>query len=276
MRVIVCYLFFLIFSLFLFLSKPYIDTAMKNAIPSGTSLFDVLTMIIPGGLIILLISILNFTCCFKTNDFGVNSLEACLEKVSGMMIFWYFVLSYLVGLVWNMMMDTLFSGFRNDTYSIQEAKDKQENKGENGDFPTRLCRNVVDTVRMFCRIVVDWALPKCCSEKMLIQDIGLLKKYYKVYYSVATCSIGDVIIILETQVAFIRNMLLVVLGYALFFILCSEKAGNVATILSIPNEHMEVWGWGLLTLCFFMFFVMISRQQKIYFRIWEEFEYRNK
>lgn len=234
---------------------------MKNAIPSGTSLFDVLTMIIPGGLIILFIGI---------------CLQGCIAEISGMMIFWYFVLSYLVGLVWNMMMDTLFSGFRNDTYSIQKAKDKLEDKEENGDFPTCLCRNAVDAVRMFCRIVVDWVLPKCCSEKMLVRDNALLKKYYKVYYSVATCSIGDVIIILETQVAFIRNMLLVVLGYALFFILCSEKADNLAAILPIPNKYIGSWGWGLLTLYFFLFFVMISRQQKIYFRIWEEFEYRNK
>lgn len=216
---------------------------MNNYIPSGASLFDVLSMIVPGCLILYLIGPL----------LGVDGASC----KSGELVFSIVVImfSYLIGLVWNMFMDKVFIGFRNDPTSICIAKKKYYDKV---------------TCDRICFHKFNVLFNIICFKKA---TDSIIEDYNNAYYKVVRNSIGNVIIILETQVAFIRNTILLILAYGLL-IYCGYCDLSLIGIGCLNKP--ELVGLSLVLTSILMFCAMISRQQKIYDRVWEELYYNEE
>lgn len=209
---------------------------MNNYIPSGTSLFDVLSMIIPGGLIISFIAELaNITVSYTT-----------LLSLPFVFYILYFVLSYLVGLIWNVLMDWGFCKFRNNEFAIMYAKLYGEKC-----FSFRKTQDTFKKVQTSLKNIPD-----------------IKKRYYKAYYHIAKNSVGNVIIILETQVAFIRNMLFIVLGYGILLLF-----KNVIMFGMFNVSPSLFVGFSLIIAFLLLVIVMLARQNKIYCLIWEGEQY---
>lgn len=185
---------------------------MNNYIPSGTSLFDFLAMVIPGGFIIVFIMMLSGT------GFGLG----CYKEFSFFFYIAFFVMSYLIGIIWNLLMEIL----------------------------QNFCIKISHKQRRFCRCIKRFC--KCDH------------KYLKVYYKEARRSVGGVIIILETQVAFIKNMIIIVFIYGVYFLFCGQHLFESFKEVS----HIFI-GISLICISIILVFVMYFRQRKIYKLLFE-------
>lgn len=205
---------------------------MNNYIPSGTSLFDVLSMIIPGGLIIGFVA-------------DVSGLTITNDALADYTIFSYsiiLIMSYLIGIIWSSWMDFLFKWFRNNKYAI---------------FYANMSLNKAYLKKTFMLFLL--------TEKNIIKHYPNIQELYiEAYYKVMKTPISRVIIILETQVAFIRNMIFITLVYGIY-ILTSDQI--IAGLFECHSQ--TVIGISLIILSVLLFFVMLYRQHKIYSLIWE-------
>lgn len=190
---------------------------MNDNTPFGASLFDTLAMIIPGGLIVGLIADL---CKLVLASYTFTDYALLFYGI-------LFVVSYLVGLVWNAFMDLFFRWFRNCEPAIEYARSSLD------DIYPRNNDRVVST-------------------------------YIKDYYTFVEVNTTNTISILETQVAFIRNMLLVVFFYGIRMISSESTIAKV-----FENGSCKV-GLFLVCLSFALFIVMLVRQHKIYYLILEK------
>ena len=94
-------------------------------------------------------------------------------------------------------------------------------------------------------------------------DKQTIEKYYKQYYYVAINSINNNISIVESQIAFMRNMLFPLT------IFCILKRNRV-----LPDYFPEIINSGLLDAgCFLLFVTIILRQHKIYIMVWDDYKY---
>lgn len=210
---------------------------MNNYIPSGTSLFDVLSMIIPGGLIIAFIADIS-GLMIENEALTDYTILSC-----GIII----IMSYLVGLIWSSFMDLLFIQFRIDKHAILYTK-KSLNKAESKTF--------------FLLFLL--------TQRNIIKNYPNIKELYiSAYYKVIKTPISRVIMILETQVAFIRNIILITLSYGIYIL---ESNRFIAGLFKCHSKN--VIGWSLIIVSILLFFIMLYRQNKIYYLIWEG-EYHN-
>lgn len=237
---------------------------MEHKFLSGVSVFDFLTMVIPGGLILAM----------GANFFGKIPLviDLCAKcKFSGYIII--LVSSYLLGLINNTLMDFVFKWFRNNPFYIQAQYRKLcaslPNKGILGQLNIPSDIIVVKRSSSFCEYVKSLYH----SLKTLIYYTSdykandgrnkIISGYYTAYYFVATKQINSSISIMECQVAFVRNLILFV-----FLMGISDKFNVVKTCFGV-----DVCGWVYIVVSLCLFVVMSTRQNKIYRRVFEDYVY---
>ena len=151
---------------------------------SGVSLFDFLAMVIPGGLILAIVG-----NCLGYTPFVIESTEGNKFIVYTILL----VASYLVGIVYNALMELIYDGFRNNPQCIADA------------LRQVLCETSARYRVALKNMFGDWVLQTHIKH---VKADGVLKNlYYEAYYYVANHSINSSITIMESQVAFMRNML---------------------------------------------------------------------
>lgn len=218
---------------------------MEKKFLSGLSLFDFLAMVIPGGLIIAIVG----------KWLGYKPFVIETEDTKGFFAYLIvLVASYLVGLVWNAFMEFCCFKLRNNPKCTTIVLRKVRKKTR------RRYWYVLDEI-----IDNDYHLLQkvgscLCKEKISKDErLGLRCMYYEAYYYVATHSINSSIAIMESQVAFMRNMvvpLVIVTACVESFFRLSENVCCVQVWMSIVIVLMIV--------------VMFLRQYKIYWRVWED------
>lgn len=217
---------------------------MKDIV-SKFSLYDILAMVIPGGLII---AILGNYCGFipfvieteKHNAFFVYSI--------------LFTGCYIVGLIYNHIIELLCKGIRNNPFSIKYArflirKDLKK-------IPKKYYKNNIHRFLWVVRMYI-----KCLCPKFRHKYNHIINQYYIAYYYTMTQTTST-ISIMESQVSFLRNMflpiLLILFQFSDFFA-CFENSIGVKLLYII------------VVICIPM--TIIGRQNKIYQRVWEDYEY---
>lgn len=143
---------------------------------NGSTLYDVLAAIIPGYLICLLLRIL-----IVPQDYVVRGVDGISLTI------FIFVVSYLVGLLFKALCEFLSASvLRNKPSRIRKACKKAE-------------------------------IDKVVKDKILAikEDDQLLRLYYQNYYIAVNHNANSSIGTLEVQVAFVRSMIVIILGYIL-------------------------------------------------------------
>lgn len=138
-------------------------------------------------------------------------------------------------------MEYVFNGLRNNRNMIclsRCCKLKEKH---------RIIASFLVLIKGVCDLFCGWPFGKKCRTYSN-------REYYRRYYFVMKNGYCDHISILEGHVAFLRNMILIVLSYGLVF------AFN-------DKEYFDYYvcscGWWLIILAFLMFIVMVFKQQKI-------------
>lgn len=234
---------------------------MEHKFLSGVSIFDFLTMIIPGGIIIAIIGEWLGYIPFVINVCDKSAFTSYIILC---------VVVYLIGLIHNAFMDFLFNWwFRNNAYYIQYFHIiTSENKKENiltinakGCYKYCILRDICIFIQ---------ALKKECSffDKKIFKvrknnkNRNIRREYYRAYYYITNHSINSSISIMECQVTFIRNMLIPAICICFYY-------DMFKCVLGMPDIQ---WGYFFIAIIA-LFITMISRQNKIYRRVWEDYLY---
>lgn len=227
-------------------------------ITSKYSFYDMLAMIIPGGIVIAgLAKLMDLncftnvmvTCCgykFVHNDFGI--LEAVIFLCS----------AYVIGLINNWICDGVFRGFRNNYNAIENGLMRVLQDNENLYLKTHGIRWNCGTNS---QVKSQWKIISMVSKNIyrsLFKSNHSEKNtvYYRFYYALNERKLLGNIPIIESQVALLRNSLFPL------------------TLLAIVLGVKCKWFWFLMIFPIIMsYLVMIQRQNKIYCLIWEAANY---
>lgn len=203
------------------------------------SLYDILAMIVPGLLLMSLGGIITI---------GLRPLLLLFHKGSVIEFTAFLTIAYIVGLIWNAIMEVAFNGLRNNRKMIRLLKSKK--------------------LREMCRIKASFLTLKRGFFEVS-RGLKFWKKwhdyanceYYRCYYFAMKNGYSNHISILEGQVAFLRNMIFVVLFYGVFFF-CTAN-----------DSYILCTGLFMIAVSLFMPVLMIFKQQKIYKCVFEDFQY---
>ena len=235
------------------------------------SLYDVLAMIIPGGIVMAVIILLSnpdlfqneciecFKCttCFMSNitinDLGIIQSVVLLS------------ISYVLGLLNNWISDGVFRGFRNNHEAIENEQLRvlRYNKniylkthGVNRDRQTKSqVKNLLIIIgKVSKNIMMDWLKWIPCIKK---NNMGNPTVYYSLYYKLYDRKLLGAIPLIESQVALLRNSLIPV---SILMIILSDKCWSLCSLLS-------------LLVVILLYITMIQRQNKIYRLVWESANY---
>ena len=194
------------------------------------------------------------------------------------------VVAYLIGIAYTCLMDWLFKGYRDSTKFMMNALCKvyesnqfkywgilKELTGYTFENVRRQGHPLLDNVHCLvsCVLLCLFRLfgGKCnCLFRYWVKRsqidgcyVTFKNKYYEAYYYVSKQSVGSSITIMESQVAFIRNML-----FPLLLI-----------TINVEDYFVSFKEYKFLSFVFIWFLLsaMISRQNKIYERVWEDYAY---
>lgn len=231
---------------------------------SKFSLYDILAMIIPGGIIMAAIALTIDTEWLR------NTIETCcggkivIERTPN---FLYYVIilsfAYIIGLINNWISDGVFRGFRNNRTAIDNELLRVilENgninlksyvgSGYNNSKDSYRCLPCI-CITTLCKIIYHW-LPCMWNNRITPNYVP----YYKAYYALAISRNLGSIPAIESQVALLRNILIPLI----VFFWCHWK--KIFTL----NELYPIMGI-ILT-----YIVMIQRQNKVYRLVWESANY---
>lgn len=220
---------------------------MKDKFLSSVSLFDLLAMVVPGGLILALIS-----------HWLGYSWEIDTKGISNEFIIWgyIFILSYLVGLMNNSLMNYIFRCFRNNPCCICKEFICGNNK-----YKTLLLKDLRNHIRSCIKKRKLRSEKqkhfKCCYHRTIID------KYYDAYYYGMKYPSHESIMVMERQVVLMRNLLFPL-------ILAIVQIDNLLHMFYLDCKCIKCFYIvGILAL----YFTMVSRQNKIYRCVWENYEY---
>ena len=274
-----------------------------NEFISKISLYDILTMVIPGGTIIVSIALM------INNTLTIN--ENLIEKP----LFWiiWLVISYIIGLLNHTLATLAWKKFRNNDFMIKLSVEKaRSHLSENGHF-YELTNTIKNTnidkgrIRNWICLIMSVSLvyiilaslmliANCICKKCNSTDISLmltipfiailicamaeliytlkssknsnpevLQQYYSAYYFVVKNKYNDDISIMEGQIAFFQSM---VLPLILFLFVPIDSLNELIPGISGVVLHP------LLTISIMaIFIVVVCRQMKIYQRVFDDYEY---
>ncbi|MDR3180944.1 MAG: hypothetical protein LBT61_03330 [Prevotellaceae bacterium] len=194
-----------------------------------SSIYDFFAMVIPGFLWLLLISF----CCkwnFTFAGYGIDGI------IGGTMLF---IACYTIGLVYHKLVELMTNKwFRNNRCCIRKSWEKfcTEYKKDNDKKENS-----------------QWTK-------------GNRHDYFKAYYTLMKEGMLGSIPVLEAQVAFLRNLVLITVAYTIKMYCCSW----CWCCLSISPCSFTV---ALIILLVLMVVALISIQNKIYYLVWEGYEY---
>jgi hypothetical protein len=204
---------------------------MNNMI-SRVTLYDMLAMVIPGFLILLFFYSVSM------------EYEAYEHTCNWVFIFIVFIASYLTGLVWHKLMECLFKPlkFRNNEPCIEAAAKKfiEKYREDGGN-----------------------------AEQLPFQHKNRYE-YYRSYYYLMKQGALNSIPVLEAQVVFIKNMLLIILFYSFALLCCESRIYQfVKEVLSVPC----LLAISLVSLLIVMLILLYNIQNRIYYLVWEGYTY---
>ncbi len=213
---------------------------MNTSISSKLSLYDILAMLIPGALII----------CWVSLIFCDNSLIIDKKKIDPLIFGILFSAgSYLVGIIY---------------CKIIECIEKCIGLI---DTPQRMRKSFHKTIKNINQKKINNAL---FNELKKISDfkeydLEFRDLYYQAYAFVAKNTYRNTVSILESQIAFLRSMILII---PLYIPIIAKKIQEknccmVSIILIIITLILTIY-------------VMYSKQKKIYEMVWEDYEYLNR
>lgn len=220
---------------------------------SKFSLYDVLAIIIPGGIIMADIAL------WINGDWHQTDILVCCGHVisikSDIGIFNSIILlagAYIVGLINNYIADMIFFRFRNNRrlifYSLVSTIQQ---------IPATLNVKIIDIkhfrrlkpLNPFSMVAIIWKR----------QPKRIPITYYSSYYSLAKTNSLGCIPIIESQVALLRNCLFPFSLLALVFGLNGQYILALISLVLLAGSYM----------------VMIVRQNKVYELVWESTLYYN-
>lgn len=258
------------------------------------SLYDMLSMIIPGGILLWMCSVYCKELCSVSNGIasGHHELFAFLFLCP---------LAYIVGIGNHLITTKLWAMFRNNPYLILDCLEKAKNqfsstrKLEKIRNSFRINPNRVDTCSAFIhysfltalgvvvvggvmKIIVAllngfvilclalvytviWMLTtsfwNSCSDE---EEKKVIETYYEAYYYVQQKSKNSDISVMEGQVAFMQSMSIPL---------------ALLAVLRPPNAEYGYCGFRLIMFSLFIiiFPMVISRIRKIHSRVWEDYEF---
>ena len=207
----------------------YLFKRLAMNISSKFSLYDILAMIIPGWMIIQIIK----------ESFPLYSLSICSKWELPFSL----ILSYLIGLVWHTIMEWVFSFLRNETSMIKHTWEHNEN--EEARKQLKYIMNI--SLKLLLNI-----RKKKNPKDSIIQDL-----YYQQYYFVLKHTYSNDIRIIEGQVVFLKNSILVLIAWGIRSIFSSSIGHGIITVL----------------FAIAIYITMIARQNKIYELVWSDYKY---
>lgn len=224
-------------------------------------------MIIPGGVIMAIILLLADS---PHSSFQILVFDDCIIKELGWDAIDYiifFVASYILGLINNWISDGIFKGFRNYNLAIRIALNdiirihgNINLKKLNGLAPYVRSKDkhyCLCCILFFSFVEIIKSLPPC------IRPVNkpLIILYHRVYYNLWQNRLLGSIPLIESQVALLRNILIPISIFLLFF--RDEVNINVNCTTTII----------ILLFILILFTTMVQRQQKIYRMVWETYNY---
>lgn len=275
---------------------------MKDIV-SKFSLYDILAMVIPGGAIIVSITLM------------IKNLLVINENLIEKPLFWiiWLVVSYIIGLLNHILAVFAWKMFRNNDFMIKLSVEKaRSHLSENGHFyeltntikisniDKGRIRNWICLIMSVSLVYIIFAslmlIANCIYKKCNSIDISLmltipfiaillisaveliyalmsskgsdpivLQKYYSAYYFVAKNKYNDDISIMEGQIAFLQNM---VFPLVLF---CFAPKDFLEEL--IPGISGVLLLLLLIISILAIIIVVFCRQMKIYQRVWDDYEY---
>lgn len=242
---------------------------MEKKFLSGLSLFDFLAMVIPGGLFLAIFG--NWT----------GYVPFVIDETQGNKFFVYTIIlvaSYLIGIVYNALMEqvTELLGCRNNPKRISLALRKVITNTSKQYWTTLYllipycrCKDrciIQEIYQCILQIIYkSWQIVKClfCHSSFPKDPHNYVKnKYYEAYYYVATHPINSSISVMESQVAFMRNMFIPVLIITTCLKSYFPEFGDNCCIKFI-----------CIAFCITLPIATCCRQNKIYERVWEDYIY---
>lgn len=230
-------------------------------ISSKFSLYDILAMIIPGGVIMACILLFPY---LLHSSFHIIECDDCVITKSGWDTIDYiifFVASYILGLINNSICDYLFRGFRNNPSILASSLLKITNEQENKNLLTFTQGINISNNTPTNFFSLAWITTKAIVFRLVRRHsihLELIQyEYFQIYHLLIQKDLLGAIPIIESQIALFRNLIfpLIILG-----------------ILIILNDN-PYWGISLVLTAIPVYLVMIYRQNKIYTLVWEGANY---
>lgn len=273
---------------------------------SKLSLYDIVAMVIPGGIILLFLSI-NMGCCLTIDEYKIDEGLAWLLGI---------VASYILGIINHVITKLIWSLHRNNTDVIFCALSQTMNEhtkalnaliGDKRRYSRNplnpfcdyvkfsvcfiivfaICTFAIIVVSGFCQYgacgtfliklllatLVIVILFFCVPQTRRESDKGILDKYYEAYtYVKQQAKISEVSII-EGQVAFLQAMLLPLF---LLSTLDNTKIGYLICCNCCGNCCCCTIRFLIPLVCMSIFPVVFSRMKDTYRIVWEYYEYAKR
>ena len=203
-------------------------------VSSKLTLYDLLAMLVPGWLIVV-----------GSESHFWEEIDVCCPAIKTSLML---ILAYIVGIVWNCLMEFVFRFVRNDISMIQHAF--AENRESDNGFQ-RLLYIIWASCKLVCSLKFIFKCQKSANRS------SKLDLYYKFYYYVAKNTYSNAIPVLEGQVALLRNTVVIVF-VGLF-------------PLEIFHDFYLRFIFSVL-----MYFAMVYRQYKVYELVRDDYNYLSK
>lgn len=246
---------------------------------SKLSLYDILSMVIPGGTIFLFIS-LTLGYKLKVNICEIDTALGCIIAL---------VISYLLGLINHVCTTISWKWFR-DNHMLWW--------GKNFLFCETLCFMDICLLGLITLSMLGCLLSHVKNEQVICLIISITfliificgivelkkkqendtfqhirKQYYDKYYYVMKNRYNDDIPIMEGQVAFLQNMLY---PLALFLFVSPQILLEKLTTEEGCCFYKNIWWWFIALLFLLLIGTIFYRQKKIDERISEDYDFLNK
>lgn len=263
-----------------------------NNLLSKISLYDILSMVIPGGTILLFLS-LSAGYNWKMNGDFVDSL-----------IFYFIVVSlaYIIGIVNHVISSEMWKSLRNNPVLIRKGLEQLKNETGKNISNLSIKNNardigikflVIVPILLFCYIAFFGYILRshqCCCvfciglillctiaimfisfaiKESKEHDQELIDKYYNAYYGLEVKGKLGAISIIDNQIAFLENM-----AIPLFlFIFLPEEYWEALFPCITCNPSINCIKLLIILLCISMIYVVYNRAIKVHYLVWCNFHY---